>query len=185
MLEGLAPDCAAALFVGYHGRAGTQAAVLEHTWNYKVFAVHVGALEVGEFGIAALLAGEYGVPAAYLSGDDKAAAEAVALVPGITTTIVKRGIRREAAVLCPPHEARDRIRRDVTAALRAGDRPAPLVWDGEPMRLTFTRVSFCDLAEACPGVKRIDGRTLEIAGATFADVYRGFLACVRLSELDG
>ena len=64
-------------------------------------------------------------------------------------------------------------------------RPAPLAWNGEPLRLTFTRVQFCDLAEACPGSTRIDGRTLEIAGAAFAEVYRGFLACLRLSELEG
>ena len=91
MLEGLGPDCDGALFVGYHARAGTAAAVLEHTWNYKIFAVTVGDLEVGEFGLGALLAGHFGVPALYLSGDDKAAAEARALVPGIVTTVVKTG----------------------------------------------------------------------------------------------
>ena len=102
MLEGLGPDCDGALFVGYHAMAGTQGAVLEHTWNYKVYGARVGGLEVGEFGVAALLAGESGVPALYLSGDDKAAAEARALVPGITTTVVKTGVRREAAALCVP-----------------------------------------------------------------------------------
>lgn len=53
------------------------------------------------------------------------------------------------------------------------------------MRLTFTRVQFCDLAEPCPGARRVDGRTIEIGGATFAEVYRGFLACLRLSEAAG
>ncbi len=184
MLEGLGPDCAAALFVGYHARAGTAAAVLEHTWNYKVFSARVGDLEVGEFGIAALLAGECGVPAVYLSGDDKAASEAEALVPGITTTVVKTGVRREAAALCPPDDARAMIRADVAAALPPAPPPAPLVWSGEPLRLTFTRVTFCDLAETCPGAIRLDGRTLEIGGTSFAEVYRGFLACLRLSEGD-
>jgi hypothetical protein len=33
-------------------------------------------------------------------------------------------------------------------------------------------------------VRRLDGRTLEIIGADFEEVYRGFLACVRLSELE-
>ncbi len=182
MLEGLGPDCDGALFVGYHAMAGTAAAVLEHTWNYKTYAVTVGDLEVGEFGLAALLAGHFGVPALYLSGDDKAAAEARALVPGIATTVVKTGIRREAAAFCPPGEARARLRDDVAAALRAEPWPAPLAWSGEPLRLTFTRVQFCDLAETCPGATRLDGRTLEIGGASFADVYNGFLACLRLSE---
>ncbi len=185
MVEGLAPDCDGALFVGYHARAGTAAAVLEHTWNYKVYGAAVGDLEVGEFGVAALLAGEFGVPALYVSGDDKTAAEARALVPGIAATVVKTGVRREAAALCSPEEARARMRADVEAALRADPWPAPLAWNGEPLRLTFTRVQFCDLAEACPGTTRLDGRTLEIAGTSFAEVYAGFLACLRLSELEG
>lgn len=182
MLEGLTADRDAALFVGYHARAGTPAAVLEHTWTYKVHSVTVGALEIGEFGVGALLAGELGVPAVYLSGDDKAAAEAEALVPGIVTTVVKTGVRREAARFLSPAEAGARITRDVEAALRGGAWPAPLVWSGEPLRLGFTRVQYCDLAEVCPGTRRLDGRTLEIGGATFAEVYRGFLACMRLSE---
>jgi D-amino peptidase len=185
MLEGLAPDCDAALFVGYHGRAGTLGAVLEHTWSYKTYAVAVGDLEVGEFGVAALLAGEMGVPAVYLSGDDKVVAEAAALVPGITGTVVKQGVRREAAGFIPPDEARARMTRDVEAALRAITPPAPLPWSGEPLRVTFTRVQFCDLAEVCPGATRLDGRTLEIGGETFAEVYRGFLTCLRLSEAEG
>jgi D-aminopeptidase len=73
----------------------------------------------------------------------------------------------------------------VEAALRAKDKPAPLAWNGEPLRLTFTRVQFCDLAETCPGATRLDGRTLEVAGETFAEVYKGFLACLRLSESEG
>jgi D-amino peptidase len=185
MLEGLAPDCDAALFVGYHGRAGTLGAVLEHTWNYKVFSVTVGDLEIGEFGVGALVAGELGVPAVYLSGDDKAAVEAEELVPGIVTTVVKTGVRREAARFAVPDEARARMTLDVTAALRDGTWPEPLDWSGEPLRLTFTRVQFCDLAETCPGTRRLDGRTLEIGGATFAEVYQGFLACLRLSECEG
>jgi D-amino peptidase len=185
MLQGLGADCDGALFVGYHAMAGTAGAVLEHTWSYKTYAVSVGDIEVGEFGLAALLAGHFGVPALYLSGDDKAAAEARALVPGIATTVVKTGIRREAAAFFPPEEARGRLRADVEAALRAELWPAPLVWNGEPLRLTFTRVQFCDLAETCPGATRLDGRTLEIGGRSFADVYDGFLACLRLAEGEG
>jgi D-amino peptidase len=183
MLQGIGRGYDGALFVGYHARAGTAAAVLEHTWNYKVFAVKIGDLEVGEFGLGALLAGHFGVPAVHVSGDDKAAAEAATLVPGIVTTVVKTGITRLAAVLLPPDDVRERLRQDVERALRA-DKPAPLAWSGEPLRLTFTRVEFCDRAAGCPGVRRLDGRTLEITGADFEQVYRGFLACMRLSELE-
>ena len=84
MMEGIGPGFDAALFVGYHARAGTPGAVLEHTWTYRVFGVSVGGVELGEFGLGAMLAGHFGVPAVYVSGDDKVAAEARALVPGVT-----------------------------------------------------------------------------------------------------
>ncbi len=121
MLEGLGPDCDGALFVGYHAMAGTQGAVLEHTWNYKVYGARVGELEVGEFGVAALLAGEFGVPALYLSGDDKAAAEARALVPGIAATVVKTGVRREAQRSASPTRRASASGR--TSRRRSGPRP--------------------------------------------------------------
>lgn len=185
MLEGLGQGFDAALFVGYHARAGTAGAVLEHTWTYKVFGVSVGGLELGELGLGALLAGHYGVPAVYASGDAALAAEARALVPGITATVVKHGITRTAARLERPEQARARIRADVELALGRRGAVAPLAWSGEPLRLTFTRVPFCDAAAAWGGARRIDGRTLEIRGGDFAEVYRGFLACLDLAALAG
>jgi D-amino peptidase len=185
MLQGLEAGQDGALFVGYHARAGTAAAVLEHTWSERIFSVHVGSLEVGEFGLAALLAGSFGVPALYLSGDDKVCAEAQALVPGIVTTIVKTGIGRTCAAYCRPEEARARMRDDAERATGLRRRPAPLMWSGEPLRLTFTHVRFCDLAAAVPAVARIDGRTIEMTGSTFEEVYRSFLACLHLSAAEG
>jgi D-amino peptidase len=183
--QGLEAGQDGALFVGYHARAGTAAAVLEHTWSERIFSVHVGSLEVGEFGLAALLAGSFGVPALYLSGDDKVCAEAQALVPGIVTTIVKTGIGRTCAAYCRPEEARARMRDDAERATGLRRRPAPLMWSGEPLRLTFTHVRFCDLAAAVPAVARIDGRTIEMTGSTFEEVYRSFLACLHLSAAEG
>jgi D-amino peptidase len=182
MLQGIGPGFDAALFVGYHARAGTRAAVLEHTWAYKVFGVSVGGVELGEFGIGAMLAGHYGVPAVYVSGDDKVAAEAQALVPGVTATVVKHGITRTSASLTPPDEARARIRADVERALTGAAQVTPLDWTGDPLVLTFTRVPFCDAASAYPGARRFDGRTVEIAGTDVAEVYRGFLACLDLAS---
>lgn len=183
MLQGLAGGFDAALFVGYHARAGTPGAVLEHTWTYKVFGVSVGGVELGEFGLGAMLAGHYGVPAVYVSGDAALAAEARALVPGITATVVKHGITRTAARLERPEEARARICADVGRALAGRAAIAPLTWSGDPLRLTFTRVPFCDAAATWCGARRLDGRTLEIGGDDFAAVYRGFLACLDLAAL--
>ncbi len=182
MLQGIAAGADAALFVGYHAKAGTEAAVLEHTWTYKVFDVAIGGDSVGEFGLGALLAGHFGVPAVYVSGDDKVVAEARALVPGIAATVVKHGVARTCAELRPPDEVRRELRADVEHALRAPSWPAPLMWDGAPLRLTFTRVGFCDAAAQAPGVRRLDGRTLEIGAADYERLYTAFLACLDLAQ---
>ena len=173
MVEGLAPDCDGALFVGYHARAGTAAAVLEHTWNYKVYGAAVGTWRSASSAWRPCSPASSGCRPSTCPATTRTAAEARALVPGIAATVVKTGVRREAAALCAPEEARARMRADVAAALRADPWPAPLAWNGEPLRLTFTRVQFCDLAEACPGTTRIDGRTLEIAGTLVRPGVRG------------
>lgn len=185
MLQGIGPGFDAALFVGFHARAGTCAAVLEHTWTYSVFSVSVDELEVGEFGLGALLAGQFGAPAVYLSGDDKAVAEAQALVPGLVGTVVKRGVSRTCAELCPPEDARARIRADVRRALASSGMPAPLVWGGGPLRLTFTRVCFCDAAAQLPGARRLDGRTVEFGADEYEQLYAKFLACIELAATAG
>lgn len=182
MMHGIGPGFDAALYVGYHARAGTAAAVLEHTWTYRVFGVSIGSLELGEFGLGALLAGHHGVPSVYVSGDDKVAAEARALVPGVTATVVKQGVTRTSAALVPPGVARARIQADVEKALARRADVAPLQWSGDPLLLTFTRVPFCDAAASCPGTRRRDGRTLEIGGDDFAALYHTFLACVDLAQ---
>lgn len=181
MMQGLSHDCDGALFVGYHARAGTAAAVLEHTWSERVFGVSVGGYDVGELGLCALVAGACGVPALYASGDDKLAAEVGELLPGMVTTVVKTGITRTSALLCPPAAARARICRDVELALAGREARRPLVWSGAPLRLTFTRVEYCDLAAGTPGAERSDGRTLVLGGASFLEAYRVLLACLRLA----
>ena len=119
MMQGVDGGFDAALLVGYHARAGTTAAVLEHTYSYDIFRVRVDEyLEVGEVGINAALAGAFGVPVVFVSGDDKVAGEARELLPGVECAIVKYGSYRTAARQLSPEEAHTAIRDGVTRALR-------------------------------------------------------------------
>jgi D-amino peptidase len=180
MVTGLDATCEAMLCVGYHARAGTAAAVLEHTYSYKVFSARVDGEEVGEIGLNAAVAGHFGVPLVFVSGDDKTAAEAGALVPGVRTAIVKTGDYRTSALLLAPDVAHGRIQSGVTAALRA-PRPALVDWRGKRLEVTFTRTSFADLAAGSPGAKRLDGRTVAIDGADYLAVFTSFVSCLTLA----
>lgn len=100
----------ATVLVGAHARAGTACGVLYHTQNKLVKRTTVNGLEVGEIGQMALIAGHYGVPFVLVTGDEAACREAAALIPGIETVAVKKGLSRHAAVAIPPERARALIR---------------------------------------------------------------------------
>src|SRR2546427_7022926 len=99
----------AALFIGYHARAGTRNAILDHTYADRIHDVRLNGKPVGELGLNAALAGVHGVPVALVSGDSAVAAEAKDLLgQGVGAGIVKKAGRR------PPTE---------TAAAPAPGRP--------------------------------------------------------------
>src|SRR3989441_7760978 len=89
MVEALDASADAALFIGYHARAGTPRAILDHTYSGTVAAVRVNGTEVGETGINAFLAGHHGVPVVLVTGDRALTAEAKALLPNVHTVAVK------------------------------------------------------------------------------------------------
>src|SRR3954452_5319428 len=71
MMEGLDESVDAAFLVGYHGSISGDPSALSHTYNPEVFAAaRVNGVEVGESGINALVAEHFGVPIAFVSGDE-------------------------------------------------------------------------------------------------------------------
>jgi D-amino peptidase len=116
----------AMLFVGQHAMAGTVAAPLCHTYSSRdVMYYRLNDIFIGEFGARALLAGLRGVPVIFLSGDDKAAAEAAMFVPGIVTAVTKVGRGLEEAEHRPADTACRDIREGAAAALRRMPRIRP------------------------------------------------------------
>ncbi len=184
MMHGLDDSFAAVVMLGYHAMAGTTAAVLDHTYTYDVFRVRADEyLEIGEIGINAGVAGRFGVPVVFVAGDDRTAAEAEELLPGVRTAQTKLGSSRTAARLLPAAQTRAAIRQGVSEALSASDRPAPLDFSDMPLRVTFQRTRACDFAAQCPTAARLDARTIQLPGGDFLQTYRAFLTCLQLAYL--
>jgi D-amino peptidase len=182
MMAGIDDGFDAALFVGYHARAGTTGAVLDHTYTYKVFRVRVDdMIEAGEFAINAAVAGRFGVPAVFVSGDDKAVAEARETVPDIAGVVVKQGRGRTVARLLSPAATLPLLRDGAQGALRGAQRAAALNWNESSLRVVFTRSDYCDVAAACPGVTRVDARAVRIEHEDFLDTYTAFAAALRMA----
>jgi D-amino peptidase len=117
---GLDESFDAVFFVGQHAMAGTEAAPLAHTYSSQTVEYYkLNGQPVGEFGMRAYMAGTlFNVPVAFLSGDDKAVAEAQALVPELVGVATKTGTGLESAISLGPGRARRLIRAGAAKAIR-------------------------------------------------------------------
>lgn len=185
MMEGLDGSYAAVVMVGYHARAGTASAVMDHTNSGNIRSLRLDDVEVGEFGFNAALAAHYGVPVAFVSGDRALVEEATALLPNITVVAVKDGLGTTAARSLSPAVSRERIRERVASAIRR--RPAT-VNTGAPSRHRVTvelqRSSQADLAMMVPGMERVNARTVRYAAPDMPAAYRMFRLIVLLAATD-
>src|SRR5438552_12129851 len=120
MMQGFGSDFGAALFIGYHASAGTEAAVLDHTYSGRLlYEVRLNGEAVGEAELNAALAGTYGVPVGLVTGDDKACSQAAKRLPGIRTVVVKEGYGRNVAKSLHPSAAREAIRKAAAETVAA------------------------------------------------------------------
>src|SRR2546427_658072 len=173
----------AALFIGYHARAGTRNAILDHTYADRIHDVRLNGKPVGELGLNAALAGVHGVPVALVSGDSAVATEAKDLLgQGVGTVIVKeaggpppgeRGAPPAPGPPIPAGGAPAPQRAHVPFTLRA---PVTLEVD-------FAMTIHADMAELCPGATRTAGRTVAFTHPEYGEVFRAWRTLLNLSAV--
>ncbi|MFE1369628.1 M55 family metallopeptidase [Streptomyces anulatus] len=186
MLAGLDEETDAALFVGYHVRAGEGPGVLAHTMNGEILDVRVAGRSLGEIGLNAAMVGHLGVPVVLLSGDDAACAEMNNLVPAAVTVPVKEALGMAAAVTLHPEEARDRLRRAAADAVtrRAAIEPLTLATAPLDVEVDLASPHTIDLATLVPGVSRAGGaRTVTFTAPDYATAYRLILLLAQLATI--
>ncbi|MEV6454313.1 M55 family metallopeptidase [Streptomyces anulatus] len=185
MLAGLDEETDAALFVGYHVRAGEGPGVLAHTMNGEILDVRVAGRSLGEIGLNAAMAGHLGVPVVLLSGDDAACAELNDLIQAAVTVPVKEALGMAAAVTLHPEEARDRLRRAAADAVTRRAEIQPLALTGTlNVEVDLASPHTIDLATLVPGVSRTGGaRTVAFTSPDYATAYRLILLLAQLATI--
>lgn len=182
MGQGLVPSHDAAMFVGYHARAGVPHGVLNHTWmGYEIQNLYLNGEICGEIRLIAGLAGWMGVPVALVAGDEAACAEAREVLGEVETVAVKKGIDRYSAELVPPARAQALIREGSRRALEDLGRFRPYIVPS-PYTLGIDWAS-TGMAESCamiPGVKRAGARSVEFTGDDYGEIMSvlGILATI-------
>jgi D-amino peptidase len=179
-IAGLDETYDACLFIGYHSKKGTLKGVMSHTYSGgNIEQLVVNGSEVGETELNAGVAGHYGVPLIFLSGDQATAVEAKIVHPNIITVAVKEAIGRTAAACMHPEKARVLITEGVQQAIHnmAAIRPF-IVKSPVTFTITFTDAKRADAAAFIPTTKRLTGKTIRLTADDYITAYHGFLAAV-------
>jgi D-amino peptidase len=187
MQAGLDSSFQAVLFIGYHASASSPAGVRAHSFSSATFTrVALNGRDVSEGELGAALAGSYGVPVVFMSGDDVAGAELRAAIGNIVTVETKQALGFHSALTLTPAESAARIEAGVRAALARLHEFKPYVLPTPVMlELSYKNYAPAELIGFLHGVERVGSRTIRYSAQsvaeaedfiTFATDYRSDLA---------
>ncbi len=174
------------IYVGYHARAGSPDAILDHTWSSKTVAnLWLNDILIGEYGINAAVAGHFDVPVLMVTGDQTACTQTVELLGDVETVVVKHATGRYSAECLPPTVAQEMIEKTAARAvarLVKRKAPEPFVLD-EPILLAveFFNSAMADHAMRMPEAER-DGTCISLSLPDMLTAYNAFRALVALAS---
>lgn len=117
MVQELDESFDAALFIGYHSRAGSDTNPLAHSMSLKLDYIAINGVFASEFLLHTYAAALKDVPVVFVSGDEGLCWDVSALNERIQTLAVNSGIG-DSTVSIHPHMAVQKIREGVECALR-------------------------------------------------------------------
>ncbi|NJE85724.1 peptide transporter [Thermococcus sp. CX2] len=169
----------AALFLGYHAKAGTSYATFDHTYSgASIDRLEINGVEVSEFLLNAYLLGSWGVPVILVGGDRRLIEEDVKrFTPWVEGVAFKESPSRYAAKSPSMVRLRGELQEGIARAVeRLKNGEAKPLKTEEPVnvRVRFLRSDMADTAELLPFIKRLDGKTVEFEAKTVEEAYKVF-----------
>lgn len=162
-------------FVGQHARANSPHGVMAHSYSsLGIQNILMNGKPVGEIETRTALAGWFGTPVIFLSGDQVAAEQLSQIVPDAVTAVVKEGLSNYACISLSAESARRLIRERATAAMSKIGSIKPYRVDGPvTFQIEYTsRHAPGPEVEWRTGVEVLDARTVRYHGKDFLDAWR-------------
>ncbi len=160
MMQGVDDSFGAVVFVGYHASEGQAAAIISHTFNGRT-VVKLNGVEVPEAGVSAAIAGDFGVPVVFLSGDQTIGEETRRLLGPIETVAVKQATGYYSATMMHPEEAQRLIRAGVKRGVdRRGELKPYKITHPVKVELTLYDTVVAEVAAYLPGIERPHGNQI-------------------------
>jgi D-amino peptidase len=172
MMEGIDSTFNAAIFIGYHASTTNPAGVRAHTISSATYAsVSLNGTAMPEAGINAAIAGRFGVPIVFISGDDIATEETRKLLGDVEVAVVKRAISFHSAETMTPKASQALIRAHVKAALdrRSAFKPY-VVRPPVTLDLVFKNYRPAEMLTFLPMVQRTSSHAIRFVGKDIVEV---------------
>lgn len=184
VLGGLGPSMllergfAAVAFVGQHARANRDRAVMAHSYSsLGTQKMTMNGKEVGEIETRTALAGWFGIPVIFLSGDSAAAEDLRAIVPDAETAVVKEGLGYYSCVTMSAPAAAQLIEEKAHAAFRNRANIKPYRLEG-PVQIeveSSTRSTPSGAEHLPAGVERLGPRITRYSGKDFMEAWNRYV----------
>ena len=175
MMEGIDETFDAVVFIGYHAKAGTPNAMLEHTMSGSgITDVSINGVSLPEAGINAFMAGHFDVPVVFVAGDKAICGQCKDLFGEVETVAVKKGLGN-AALNMHPEVAREKIKAGVEKALKNLKKYKP--YKMQPpytMVLTLKKEELVQEGSFYPGAERTGDWELTYKGKDILDIMLAF-----------
>lgn len=185
MMTGVGEGFECAMLIGYHGMAGANEGVMEHTISGGVHRFLLCGEPAGEMSLSAMAASEYGVPIVTVTSDDAGCREASTLFPGVKTAILKYGYGRYMARCLHPSDTGPMIEGAAAAGVRNADGIKP--WSSRGRKLDclieFNRQEQADFACRMPGAEKHSAYGVYYEAQTSQELHRAARMLISLGGL--
>jgi D-amino peptidase len=162
MMQGIDSTFAGAAFIGYHASEYGTDAVRGHTMSSaRLLHVKLNGAEVGEGVWNAAIAGSFGVPVLFISGDRASVEQFRKTVPSAEGVIVKEGLGYHAAVTVTPARGQQMIREGVARAVkRLGEMKPHVVRTPIELEVGFKLTLDAERISYLPTLRRADAHAV-------------------------
>jgi D-amino peptidase len=161
-------------FIGQHAMANVPNAIMAHSYSsLGIQTMKLNGQPVGEIGVRAAMAGHFGTPTIFLSGDQAAADELKAIVPEAGVAVVKQGLMRNSCETLSAAAGRELIQREARRAMTLLGKIKPYTVPG-PVTLEIeytTRGSLNPDATKIPNAKVLGDRTIQYFGKDIVEAW--------------
>lgn len=172
MVTGVDEGFDAVVMTGFHSGVGSGGSPVSHTFNRKTEMLTLNDLMLNEFLFDTYTSAYFGVPVAFVSGDEALCEYARNVVPAITTVVTGKGIGSSNESI-HPNLAVKRIKEGVEAAL-TGDLAKCKIELPKHfcMKMRFVNHSDAYFNSFYSNIKKLDDKTLQYETDDYMELLR-------------